>query len=156
MNITAFMQNAWFPEKTHQWIRDKYSQDQKFHQKILCQSASGRRLLKLMGEDMFHHIYWDNTTPATGDKSSDRLPPDIPWIHSVIEKTEADILLCIGFQARDAVPIALPRDWSGKIFFMSHPNRRGVTDEELLASIQEIKDYVVEEELRSDSSSRIG
>ena len=125
--IIAFMQNAWFPPGTKQRHIDKYHRDQKFHQRILSFSMSGRRLMEAFKE-LYFKIWWDNTTHETVQFASDIVPPNTIMMEELIVKIKPRLILGFGKQAEETL---IGIDPPIPMYFCHHPNARGKTQADL-------------------------
>lgn len=148
MTILAFLQNPWFFPNTPQVIIDRYANDDDYRRIVLSQSATGRRLSKCLGEDLFNMIIWENANPKHGERANANFAPDLDHIQSVISKHNPDIIIAFGKRAESGV-----RRIHGNDFIRSnHPAARGVTNTKLIRLENLVRKRINENKERSHSN----
>lgn len=145
--IVAFLQNPWFPAGTAERHILHYRDDQDFHQRLLLDTMTGKRLEKSWGEEWFEAIHWDNANWRTAWMPDGRQKYDIQWMESVLEARKPRLILCYGREAEQGMD-ALERErqahWA-RVMACHHPNARGKMQADLNKFADEAKQYQVEE-----------
>ena len=140
MNVVAFMQCPWFEPGTPKELVDRYTTDQQFHQRLLENTMSGRRLVQAFGHELFHEIWWDNVAPAT-DHAAGKMPTDMQHVERVIRAQQADLILTFGKQAEDAIKQSLQATRI-KTMACHHPNARFKFQEDLDNFAQQTREWI--------------
>jgi len=144
MKILAFMQNAWFPPGTPQRIIDRYHDDSEFHIKVLSKTMSGRRLMKALGDELYKKIIWDNTTREVASQPSGNPGADLMYMRQRILAHKPDAIIAVGQVAYDAM-IKMRKEDPVKHNFarilMPHPNKRGITSDELKEEARKVQEF---------------
>lgn len=128
--IIAFMQNPWFEPGTPRDHVHKYRTDQEFHQKILAETMSGRRLRDAFGPTMFKSMWWDNVAPEAAEEASGVTPVDQDHVNEVITKVKPDLVVTFGNIATEAVRKTLSGE-NLPVLECHHPNARHRTAADL-------------------------
>jgi hypothetical protein len=128
-NITAFLQNPWFPPGTRRETIDKYTTDAEFHRRVLARSMSGQRLVMAFGRDFYDRIHWDNVAPTAAEQSAGITDVDHEHVERVISETDPHLIITFGKIAEEALKGRLRAEIPHYACF--HPNARGRTSAEL-------------------------
>ena len=135
MKVLGLLQNAWFKPDTPREVAMAYARDDDVRRRILARSKTGNKLIRLMGQDVFNHIVWNNTTAEWASEARGRRAIDMEHVVAVIDQVWPDVIIAFGNQARDAV---VATSYAGDVILCKHPNARFTADEEFHKSLDPI------------------
>lgn len=69
-------------------------------------------------------IWYDNTTPIVGAKSSSIVKPNTQHIQKILAEQNPDLVILFGKQAKEAVL----NMWAGNVLILPHPANRVLTN----------------------------
>lgn len=144
MKIIAFLQNPWFNPHVHERHIQMYRDDPDFHRRVLARSATGRALVRALGQEIYDQILWDNANPRHGEKRDAQFPPDAAHMARRVIEFEPDVVLLFGRQAvsgwelvrhtYDCLSTRRPR-----VLASAHPMARGSVARHLEKIAAEVK-----------------
>jgi hypothetical protein len=113
MKIIAFLQNAWFPEKSLPAVRAAYlrrshtseSRARLTARYLFYRCPTGKRLKAAFG-DLCGRIIWEEASPEVAGESSGVFPPDPEHIGGVLNHFKPDVVLVFGKVAEAGIAAA--------------------------------------------------
>lgn len=130
--VVAFLHCQWFKPKSIESIKRMYARNGDTPEKrarlnsilLFYKSVSGRRLKAVFGEDLCHHITWEEITKEVGDHPSFSPPADVKHVKAVLKFFKPEVVITFGRPAETAIK-ALHLDVP--VIHAPHPAARSYT-----------------------------
>jgi hypothetical protein len=132
-DVVAFLQNQWFPAKSHRVIEHAYARHASTPEGraelnaryLFFRCKTGQQLKRAFPDALIERVAWENCTTQIGSEASSKLPPDPAHIEAVLRHFRPRAVIAFGCVAIEAVgPIVASIGLPSPVIPSYHPAAR--------------------------------